>query len=204
MDLQQQFGSIDIHLFDQLLRGRLRPGMAVLDAGCGGGRNLVFLLRQGFDVRGVDADPRAVDAVRTLAAELAPHLVDDRFVAAPVEAMPFPDASFDFVICNAVLHFARDDAHFRAMVADIARVLRPGGLFFARLMGTVGVEHLARPLGGGRFLMPGGVEAFLANEALLHRLTTDVFRGRLADPLKSTVVHGQRTMMTWVVQKDSG
>ena len=42
MTLQDEFGNIDIYLFDQLLRARLRPGMRVLDAGCGGGRNLVY------------------------------------------------------------------------------------------------------------------------------------------------------------------
>jgi tellurite methyltransferase len=44
-DLQEQFGPIDIYLFDQLLRGRIARGMRVLDAGCGYGRNLVYLLR---------------------------------------------------------------------------------------------------------------------------------------------------------------
>ena len=58
MTLQDEFGSIDIYLFDQLLRARLRPGMRVLDAGCGGGRNLVYLLRNGFDVWATDAAPR--------------------------------------------------------------------------------------------------------------------------------------------------
>jgi tellurite methyltransferase len=44
--LYEQFGSIDIYLFDQLLRGRIAPGMRILDAGCGSGRNLVYLLRE--------------------------------------------------------------------------------------------------------------------------------------------------------------
>ena len=69
-DLERQFGQIDIYLFDQLLRGRIRKGMRVLDAGCGGGRNLVYLLQSGFDVFATDADPRAIDAVQQLAAEL--------------------------------------------------------------------------------------------------------------------------------------
>ena len=45
--LRAQFGAIDVYLFDQLLRGAIRPGMRVLDAGCGSGRNLVYLLREG-------------------------------------------------------------------------------------------------------------------------------------------------------------
>ena len=57
LTLQEQFGQIDIYLFDQLLKGRLSPGMCVVDAGCGGGRNLVYFLREGYEVYAADADP---------------------------------------------------------------------------------------------------------------------------------------------------
>ena len=57
LDLVREFGPIDIYLFDQLLRGRLAPPMRVLDAGCGQGRNLVYLMRSGFEVFGADAAP---------------------------------------------------------------------------------------------------------------------------------------------------
>ena len=69
-DLHERFGSIDIYLFDQVLRGNIRPGQSILDAGCGRGRNLVHFLREGYDVRGFDADPAAVAAARALAPEL--------------------------------------------------------------------------------------------------------------------------------------
>jgi len=82
LPLTVEFGDIDIYLFDQLLRGRIRQGARVLDAGCGGGRNLVYLLRQGYDVIGADADPAAVDHVRRLAASLAPALPATSFVVA--------------------------------------------------------------------------------------------------------------------------
>jgi len=55
-ELRKQFGEIDIYLFDQLLRGRVAPGMRILDAGCGAGRNLIYFLRQGYDVFAVDRD----------------------------------------------------------------------------------------------------------------------------------------------------
>jgi len=55
-DLRRQFGDVDIYLFDQFHRGRVVEGMKVLDAGCGGGRNLVYLLRRGFDIWGTDVD----------------------------------------------------------------------------------------------------------------------------------------------------
>ena len=72
--LQEQFGQIDIYLFDQLLKGRISPGMRILDTGCGSGRNLVYLLREGYDVYAADLDPQAVDSVRSLARRLAPAL----------------------------------------------------------------------------------------------------------------------------------
>src|SRR5262245_28864113 len=85
VDLRHQFGDMDIYLFDQLLRGRIRPGMRVLDAGCGAGRNLVYLLRAEYEVFGADADPRAIAAVREMAAALAPQLPAGNFRAEPLE-----------------------------------------------------------------------------------------------------------------------
>jgi SAM-dependent methyltransferase len=108
MTLQEQFGQIDIYLFDQLLQGNIRPGMRVLDAGCGSGRNLVYLLREGYEVFGVDAKQAAVEYVRDLARMLAPPLPAENFQVAGIEAMPFPDGFADVVVCNSVLHFARD------------------------------------------------------------------------------------------------
>ena len=115
LPLREQFDNIDIYLFDQLLKGRITPGMRVLDAGCGGGRNIVYFLREGYEVCGSDADSRAVQGVRALARQLQPALSAAAAIAnfrlEPVEAMSFPDACADVVICNTVLHFARDDSH---------------------------------------------------------------------------------------------
>src|SRR5580700_2591379 len=127
-DLQQQFGQIDIYLFDQLLRGRIRPGMRVFDAGCGSGRNLIYFLQEGYAVFGVDMDPRAIDHTRRLAASLAPALPADNFRLEAIEEMTFPDAFADLVISSAVLHFARCDDHFGAMLRATWRALKPGGL----------------------------------------------------------------------------
>ena len=88
--LREQFGNIDIYLFDQLLRGRIAPGMRVLDAGCGGGRNLVYLLREDFDVFGVDASEGAIVEVHQLASALRPNIPSENFRHEPLEAMSFP------------------------------------------------------------------------------------------------------------------
>src|SRR5262245_9142898 len=122
-DLREQFGDIDIYVFDQLLRQRITPGMRVLDVGCGSGRNIVYLLRSGYEVFGVDADPNAVQAVRQLTARVAPHLPPDNFRLEPIERMTFPDGFADVVLSSAVLHFAHDDAQFMAMLESSWKLL---------------------------------------------------------------------------------
>ena len=200
--LQEQFGAIDIYLFDQLLRGRIAPGMRILDAGCGSGRNLVYLLRQGYEVYGVDADPQAVTAVRRLAADLAPAFPMENFRLELVEAMSFPDAFADVVLSSAVLHFARDDDHFQAMLRGTWRVLRPGGMLFCRLASNIGMEQQVKRIAGRRFALPDRTERYLVDEEMLETLTADI-GGRLLDPLKTTVVQNQRSMTTWVVRKET-
>ena len=69
-NLEAQFGQIDIYLFDQLLRGRIRAGMRVLDAGCGSGRNLVYLLQSGVEVFATENTRSARDDGRVLTSDL--------------------------------------------------------------------------------------------------------------------------------------
>jgi SAM-dependent methyltransferase len=199
-ELPEFFGLIDIYLFDQLLKGRLTLGMRILDAGSGAGRNLPYFLRHGFDVCAVDATPGALDQVRRLVAELAPRLPATNFRVEALDALSFPDEDFDAVIASAVLHFARDEPHFRAMVKELWRVLRPGGLFFARLASSIGIEAQVQPLGGGRYHLPDGSDRFLASEALLAGLAAEL-GGAPLEPLKTVNVENQRCMTTWVLRK---
>jgi tellurite methyltransferase len=199
-ELREQFGEIDIYLFDQLLRGRVGPGMRILDAGCGSGRNLVYLLRQGYEVFGVDQDARAVDDVRRLAATLAPNLPPGNFRAEAVESMSFPDAFAGLVISSAVLHFARNDDQFRDMLHGTWRVLKPGGLLFCRLASSIGMEQQMQRIVGRRFRLPDGSERYLVDEDLLSQAANDI-GGRIIDPLKTAVVQNERCMTTWVLRK---
>lgn len=201
LDLIDQLGPIDIYLFDQILRGRITANMRILDAGCGRGRNLVYLLRIGADVFAVDADPDSIEGIRTLARQLSPALPADQFRAEPLDGLSFPDAAFDVVLCNAVLHFMKDEAEFRAVLDQLFRVLRPGGLFFSRLASTIGIEQLVKREQGRWHSLPDGTSRFLVDEAFLSKESLRV-GASLADPLKTTVVHNQRSMTTWVLRKD--
>jgi tellurite methyltransferase len=201
-EIVEQFGAIDIYLFDQLLRGRIGPGMRVLDAGCGSGRNLVHFLREGYEVFGVDSDAQAVESTRRLAASLAPGLAAANFRVEAVEEMSFPSGFADVVLSSAVLHFARGDEQFIAMLHGTWRVLKAGGMLFCRLASSIGMEHQVRRIGGRRFLLPDGSERYLVDAELLDKLTAEL-GGRLMDPLKTTVVQNQRCMTTWVVRKNA-
>lgn len=199
--LQEQFGQIDIYLFDQLLKGRISPGVTILDAGCGSGRNLVYLLREGYEVYAADTDAGEVEYVRNLARTLPPSpLRATNFRVEAVESMSFDDACADVVICNTVLHFARDDAHFESMLSGLWRVLKPGGLLFCRLGSSIGMESKVERIQGRRFKSPDGSERYLVDEALLVSHTQRL-GAELADPIKTTVVQNLRAMTTWVLRK---
>jgi SAM-dependent methyltransferase len=198
MDIQQQFGQIDIYVFDQILRGNIAAGMRVFDAGCGYGRNLVHLLREGCEVFAVDANAEGVQHVRALAAELAPNLPAENFRVGQIEKLDLPDGFVDVVICSSVLHFARDDAHFLAMVSEIWRVLRPGGLLFCRLGSRIGMDF--ERLRGNIFSINDGSEWFLVDEMMLMQLTEQM-NAVMVDPLKTTIVQDYRCMTTWVLRK---
>src|SRR5277367_4656678 len=198
--LREQFGQIDIYLFDQLLKGRIAPGMRILDAGCGAGRNLVYFLREGYEVYAADADPETIESVRYFARKLAPALPPSNFRVEAVEQMSFDDTCADVVISSAVLHFARDDAHFESMLQGSWRVLRRGGLFFCRLATSIGIEAQVQRVQGRRHRLPDGSERYLADEALLGA-AVERLGGELTDPLKTTVVQNQRSMTTWVLRK---
>ena len=198
MKVQDEFGQIDIYVFDQILRGNIAPGMRVLDAGCGYGRNLVHLLRAGCEVFAVDANPEGVEHVRALASELAPHLPVGNFRTGPIEKMEFASEFADVVICNAVLHFARDEAHFLAMVEELWRVVRPGGMLFCRLGSRIGMNF--ERLRGNIFRINDGAEWFLVDEAELMKMTEQM-NAVMVDPLKTTIVQDHRCMTTWVLRK---
>ncbi|MBW4028423.1 MAG: class I SAM-dependent methyltransferase [Acidobacteria bacterium] len=172
--------------------------MRVLDAGCGYGRNLVHLLREGCEVFALDANPEGVEHVRQLSASLQTGLPPANFQVGPIEQMPFPSEFADVVLCNSVLHFARDEDHFRAMLAELWRVLKPGGMLFCRLGSRIGMDF--ERVRANIFVVGDGSQWFLVDEEMLLDLTEEM-DAVLVDPLKTTIVQDYRCMTTWVLRK---
>ena len=113
-------GNVTVALEQEIvhaLLSELPAGSSVLDAGCGTGRHTAFLAANGYDVVGIDSSPEML----ALAARKVPTA---RLQLAELERMPLPDGSVDAAVCGLVLSHARD---LSPAVAELARVLRPGG-----------------------------------------------------------------------------
>jgi SAM-dependent methyltransferase len=200
-ELLAEFGQIDIYVFDQLLRGQITSSMRVLDAGCGAGRNSQYLMRCGAEIYGVDSDPNQVARIREVASEVAPGLSPEHFRVARLDDLPFPGAYFDALICSAVLHFSNNTAEFEKAVAEMWRVLRPGGVFFARLASTIGLEGKVTHLRDRWYHLPDGTDRFLVDANYLLDISSSLGAEQL-DPLKTTLVQDMRSMTTWVLRKN--
>lgn len=198
--LKNEFGNIDVYLFDQALKGRIKPNHKILDAGCGDGRNLFYFLKNGYECFGVDQNEKAVLKTKELASKLAPNLPQENFLLEPVEKLSFSDSHFNFVISNAVLHFAKNTNHFEQMLFAMWRVLDFGGILFVRLASNIGIENLVKPLGENWFSLPDGSDRFLVNQEMLLNFTKKL-NAKLLDPIKTTNVQNLRCMTTWVLQK---
>jgi len=196
IEINQTIGNIDIYLLDQLLKGRITPEMNILDAGSGEGRNLYYFIKNGYkNLYGVDSNPTAIQMVQMT----AKHIPKENFVCSSIEEMSFITPVFDYVICNAVLHFASSHKHFNEMFAQLVKVLKPGGQVFIRMTSDHSMDK-AQPLEDGVFKLPDESKRYLLQidsvPALLSKYSL-----QLIEPLKTVHVHGQRSMTTLVLKK---
>jgi hypothetical protein len=84
------------------------------------------------------------------------------------------------------------------MLAELWRVLRPGGMLFCRLGSRIGMDF--EPVRGNKFIVGDGSEWYLVDEEMLLDLTEEM-DAVLVDPLKTTIVQDYRCMTTWVLRK---
>ena len=111
----------------------LVPGKRGLDAGCGAGARDVYLLHTwGYDVYGIDA----VEENISVGKKLHPEIADNLRVANLRDPLPFDNASFDLVLCNAVIQHLPPETTEITTIPELARVLAPNGIL--QLMFKIG------------------------------------------------------------------
>jgi len=198
--LRECFGTTDIYLLDQILKGTFDSCQRILDAGCGNGRNLKYFFENGFDVYALDQDENAIQSVIALAKNIGLKLPGSNFTTRAIENMPYKDNYFDFVICNAVLHFASNLEQFEKILHSLWRVINTSGYLFIRLASDIGLEEKPISLGNGRYKLGDGSERFLVNMEMLLDYSSEL-SGKLVEPIKTTNVQNLRCMTTWILKK---
>lgn len=197
--LNHLLGNIDIYLLDQILKARFDHDFKILDAGCGEGRNLIYFLRNDYQVWGVDKNNDSIQMLKYLAKSIKKEYPLDRFMSCKVENMPYADFKFDAIISSAVLHFAENPNHFLSMMEELVRVLKPGGILFARMATDVGMKDEIKPIGDGKYILPDGSIRFLLTKQLLKDMINH-FGFEFIEPFKTVIVDNKRCMSTLVLK----
>ena len=200
-ELREELGRIDIYLLDLILKGTYAINARILDAGSGGGRNSFWLLNNGYDVVSIDRDSAKIDSLRNYWTSRELNNISDRFYTGELDALPFPDNFFDHIICSAVLHFAKNHAHFQAMMSELVRVVRPGGTLFIRMTSDVGLEPLITMNETGVVQIPDGSDRYLITRNSLNALLIK-YNLTLAAPFKNVNVEDVRVMSVIVLRKE--
>lgn len=186
-ELNKELGNIDLYLLDQILKGRFDSRNKILDAGCGEGRNLHYFVKNGFKVFGTDSNPMAIQ----MAKAVYKNVPKENWELGMIQEMQWADSSFDGVICNAVLHFAKNQSDFFRMFEEMCRVLSPNGLMFIRTATVFGLDSSLPDKNGFNYRMTIEDLQKMQNQ---YGLT-------LAEPVKSIWVNGERSMAALVFIK---
>lgn len=191
-------GDLDSAIFEQFVKGRLRPPMSVLDAGCGTGRNLMVFLREGFQIYGIDSDPDSVASARQRLLSVSASFNPEHIQRGQIEHIPGAAQRFDVVLCLGVLHLADSAAHAQSMLAELWRVVAPGGMLLIRTGTPFAMETEVTARGNGVYELPDGMTRVLFRIGDANRLTAEL-GAMLLEPITAQVVPGQRSIMTWVL-----
>ena len=187
---------VDIYLLDQCMKGNLTKESNVLDAGFGRGRNLRFCINQGLNVTAIDRNPEYIQLLRE---EFPQHA--DSILESSIE--DFNDNNgFDFIICNAVLHFAENHEHFDKLFQSLTSLLKKKGILFIRMTSNIGIEDKLKKGNKGVFIIPDGSSRYLITRAKIDQLIAD-YNLQLIDPVKTVNVDGMRCMTTLVLRNQN-
>ncbi len=198
--LNKLLGNIDIYLLDHLLKNNYHLQDKILDAGCGEGRNMIYFLKNGYDVSGIDKNPDAIKMLHYVARTCNSAVDINKFMLGELEDLPYKSHSFHHVICSAVLHFAKNEEAFVRQFSELVRVLKPGGTLFIRTAASRGIEKLSKQLSSGQHALPDGSIRFLLRDKLLEQLIAENSLAFKEIP-KYVVVDNQRCMSALLLTK---
>lgn len=185
-------GNVDIYIIDQILKNRYGPNDIILDAGCGEGRNLKWFYKNQFSVFGIDADIDRIENAKTNY-----PLAANNFKVGNLSDLPYKEASFHHLFCNAVLHFANSESHFSNMFSELIRVLKPNGSLLIRMASNIGLNDDTPYVKDGKTNTQSN---FYLTRAMIYKLT-DLYNIELIEPVKTTNVADIRAMTTLVFCK---
>jgi len=185
-------GNVDIYLIDQILKNNYAANTKILDAGCGTGRNLRWFYANSYDIYGIDADQNRLNYARTTYPKAGAN-----FQLGNLTKLPYNNASYDHVICCAVLHFAKNESEFQTMFSEIVRVLKQHGTLFIRMASDIGLDGKPPNVQDGGNKQEGSF--YLTREIIGSLLNT--FKLELLEPIKTTNVQDIRAMTTLMFRK---
>ncbi|MFT6138653.1 MAG: trans-aconitate methyltransferase [Salibacteraceae bacterium] len=193
MKVLQEIEGMDIYLLDQLMKGVFTENHRILDAGCGTGRNIKFFLKNQFNCVGIDPKEDVISELKFIFPENK-----DQFSNSTIEDFQDQDG-YDAIICNAVLHFAKDHVHFDLMFNKLVDLLLPNGVLFIRMTSDIGL-NLNHSSEDGVYELPDLSSRYLITERKIEALLNKYFI-ELREPIKTVNVNNLRCMTTLVMTK---
>lgn len=186
MSSLDQFNKVDVYLLDQYFKGNFHKQLSILDIGCGKGRNSIPFINNGFNIDLVDPTCNI------------PEEYLNSFEEADIQTYN-PRKKYNFIICNAVLHFCNSTDEFLDDFNRICSWLQPGGVLFIRMTSDFGIDT-QQELGEGRYVLKDGTTRFLLNKELLNKIISNNNLIKV-EPVKTSLVEDLRAMTTLVLSR---
>lgn len=192
-NLVKHLHGIDIYLLDQLMKGRISDSSKILDAGCGTGRNSLALERFGCkEITAIDSNETAIDNLGQLSSNISISLSNiEEFTT---------EEKFDFIICNAVLHFAESHNHFHAMIHSLCNCMHSDTILFIRMTSNFAISSTFQVDENGVANLGDGSQRYLLDNTRIDELKSKHYL-KLIEPLKTVNVDNLRCMSTLILQK---
>lgn len=188
MEITKTWSNVDIMLIDQVLKNNLKASSVICDAGCGSGRNIEPFLQLKSEVWGFDPSINAIHNIKKIAKHYGAN--ESNFHTQSIENNTLPTEYYDFVICNAVLHFCSDSIDFSNSLDKLWSLVKPKGILFCRFATDINWPDTSSR----------DTFTFLADRELIMKCCEQM-NAQFIDPLKTTLVDQSRTMSTLVLKK---